>query len=174
LTGHFVPEMMYLSHLEILNLDGNKIMGKIDSHVGNLTKLKEIDLDNNHLTGTIPEEMFKLANLRVLDLNDNYLSGTISSRIGELMRLEFVQLHNNDFTGTLPSSVGRLSNMSMLTLSGNSISGEIGEEVCALRQKNLDRLVADCASYDQRVNCPSDCCTHCFVRYDKLNKDKTP
>jgi len=83
LTGHFVPEMMYLSHLEILNLDGNKIMGKIDSHVGNLTKLKETDLDNNHLTGTIPEEMFKLANLSVLDLNDNYLSGTISSRIGE-------------------------------------------------------------------------------------------
>jgi hypothetical protein len=47
--------------------------------IGNLSKLREIDLGNSSLSGTIPTELGRILSLENLDLEHNLLTGSILS-----------------------------------------------------------------------------------------------
>ncbi|XP_010557993.1 PREDICTED: receptor-like kinase TMK3 isoform X1 [Tarenaya hassleriana] len=75
LTGS-IDVLTLISSLEVLWLQGNQFSGPIPESVGNLTLLKDLDLNGNKLVGLIPQSLADLL-LDRLDLNNNLLMGPI-------------------------------------------------------------------------------------------------
>ena len=61
--------------------------------------LQAINLRGNRLTGTIGPELFTMLPLSELDLGDNMLTGTIPGALGFLPTLTSVLLDGNDLEG---------------------------------------------------------------------------
>ena len=59
----------------ILDLGSLKLAGSITPHIGNLTFLKVLNLENNSFTHEIPSEIGRLRRLQVLALNNNSIGG---------------------------------------------------------------------------------------------------
>ncbi|PNX74043.1 kinase-like protein, partial [Trifolium pratense] len=97
-----------------LNLEGHELHGSLSPHVGNLSLLKNLNLQNNSFYGEIPQE---------LDISENHLSGDIPTTIGECISLEYLYLQGNSFNGTIPSSFASLKEH--LNVSFNMLDGEV-------------------------------------------------
>ncbi|KAI4386178.1 hypothetical protein MLD38_004133 [Melastoma candidum] len=104
LSGHLVPELGKLEHLQYLELYKNNIQGTIPSELGNLKSLISLDLYNNNLTGTIPRSLGKLKSLVFLRLNDNKLNGPIPRELAGISSLKVVDVSRNDLCGTIPTT----------------------------------------------------------------------
>jgi len=142
-----ISELMSgLNNLEVLNLEGNDIMGSIPTEIAMLDGLVKLDLSNQKhgLEGIIPEEIsnmkylqhlvlagnklgknippiFGLEYLKVLDLSSNALSGSIPTEIGRLLdTVENLNLSNNKLNEFIPSELGKLPENSLVYLSGNT------------------------------------------------------
>ncbi len=97
--------------LEELNLSNNSIGGALQSQVGNLKKLKILNLSNNKFTG-VPAEVGQLKNLEILNLSNNQLTG-LPNELANLSNLKFLDLTGNEYSEAdlakikvgLPSSV---------------------------------------------------------------------
>ena len=70
--------------MQILDLKMNGLGGTIPVGIGELTQLRELNLNGNNFHGTIPEELGDLTELRVLNLGGaveanrtRYLTGTL-------------------------------------------------------------------------------------------------
>ncbi|KAF7831512.1 leucine-rich repeat protein 1-like [Senna tora] len=104
LSGHLVPELGRLEHLQYLELYKNNIQGTIPPELGNLKSLVSLDLYNNNISGTIPPSLGKLKSLVFLRLNDNRLTGPIPRELAGISSLKVVDVSNNDLCGTIPTS----------------------------------------------------------------------
>ncbi|KAL3035545.1 hypothetical protein AAZX31_02G258300 [Glycine max] len=124
LSGHLVPELGKLEHLQYLylirrydypknvsdmvrpytELYKNNIQGTIPPELGSLKSLVSLDLYNNNISGTIPPSLGKLKNLVFLRLNDNRLTGPIPKELSAVSSLKVVDVSNNDLCGTIPTS----------------------------------------------------------------------
>lgn len=104
LSGHLVPDLGKLEHLQYLELYKNNIQGTIPSELGNLKNLISLDLYNNNISGTIPAELGKLKSLVFLRLNDNKLKGSIPRELAKISSLKVVDVSNNNLCGTIPTS----------------------------------------------------------------------
>ncbi|XP_039129254.1 leucine-rich repeat protein 1-like [Dioscorea cayenensis subsp. rotundata] len=104
LSGHLVPELGKLEHLQYLELYKNNIKGTIPAELGNLKSLISLDLYNNNISGTIPPSLGKLKSLVFLRLNDNQLSGSIPRELVGVPSLKVVDVSNNNLCGTIPTS----------------------------------------------------------------------
>ncbi|XWS22330.1 hypothetical protein CRYUN_Cryun29cG0024600 [Craigia yunnanensis] len=60
-----------------VNLAKKNLVGTISPAFGNLTALKNLNLNDNKLTGRIPDGLTKLSSLQLLDVSNNNLSGHI-------------------------------------------------------------------------------------------------
>ena len=112
-------------HLEYLRLRG--FDGTIPIELGNLRKIKYLDIADNDLTGTIPRNLFKrLDILRQADLSDNVLSGTIpDSLFWHDRKLESLNLSDNQLTGSIPERISLLTSLKEFRMSNNQIGGKI-------------------------------------------------
>ncbi|MBV5313406.1 MAG: C10 family peptidase [Prolixibacteraceae bacterium] len=119
-------EIGKLINLESLSI---KADGNIPKAIGNLTKLRTLDLSGGSLTGAIPDEIYSLTNLEELVLNNNQLSGSISSKIGQLTKLKRVSLWKNQLSGQLPVQIGNLVNLTDFYIAENQFSGLIPESI---------------------------------------------
>ncbi|GAU21616.1 hypothetical protein TSUD_250990, partial [Trifolium subterraneum] len=54
LSGHLVPELGKLEHLQYLRLNDNRLTGPIPRELVAISSLKVVDVSNNDLCGTIP------------------------------------------------------------------------------------------------------------------------
>lgn len=104
LSGHLVPELGKLEHLQYLELYKNTIQGTIPAEIGNLKSLISLDLYNNNITGNIPSSLGKLKSLVFLRLNDNHLTGRIPRELTGASSLKVVDVSNNNLCGTIPTS----------------------------------------------------------------------
>ncbi|KAK8598396.1 hypothetical protein V6N13_094367 [Hibiscus sabdariffa] len=104
LSGHLVPELGKLQHLQYLELYKNNIQGTIPTELGNLKSLISLDLYNNNISGTVPPSLGKLKSLVFLRLNDNRLTGPIPRELVGVSSLKVVDVSNNDLCGTIPTS----------------------------------------------------------------------
>ncbi|OIW02787.1 hypothetical protein TanjilG_29563 [Lupinus angustifolius] len=104
LSGHLVPELGKLEHLQYLELYKNNIHGVIPPELGNLKNLISLDLYNNNISGTVPPSLGNLKNLVFLRLNDNRLTGPIPKELVGLPNLKVVDVSSNDLCGTIPTS----------------------------------------------------------------------
>ncbi|KAL3923504.1 MAG: hypothetical protein SGILL_001618, partial [Bacillariaceae sp.] len=135
------------NYVQILNLDGNRLGGRVDDAptllnaieeysaanndmFGNLPRsfvrggsLRSLDLSNNEISGSIPDASDN-SNLRLLNLESNRLAGRIPTRVGNFQSLESLNVAENRLTGTLPSQLFNVP-LTELALGGNSLEGTI-------------------------------------------------
>ncbi|XP_051141923.1 leucine-rich repeat protein 1-like [Andrographis paniculata] len=104
LSGHLVPELGKLEHLEYLELYRNNIQGSIPSELGKLKKLISLDLYNNNISGKIPPSLGNLKSLVFLRLNDNQLTGPIPRTLASVSSLKVVDVSNNNLCGPIPTT----------------------------------------------------------------------
>ena len=118
--------------VQFLRLSRLRLDGSIPSKLGDLTKLKRLNLEQNRLTGSIPGELGDLANLTRLNLGRNRLSGSIPGDLGDLSNLKTLRLSSNRLTGAIPAKLGGLASLTELSLNGNRLDGAIPSQLGSL------------------------------------------
>jgi len=185
------------SKLEYIDIGSNQFTGTISSSWGAMKQLRVLTLYNNFFTGTLPKDILSLHTLSLselsvgmneltgviptlnpststssklgyLNLGTNQLGGSIQSDFGNVFSsLESLILWQNQLTGSIPSSIGNIQSLEMFQLPYNNIIGVMPEEICDLRDDNLDILSSDCKSLidDMPVKVTCNCCTTCYSGY---------
>ncbi len=116
--------------------------GSLHAALGNLHKLRSLNLGRAGLTGTIPPELGNLKELTLLSLRGyslnvrpenriytNTFSGQIPPELGQMTSLEDLWLEGNQLTGSIPEELGNLSNLETLLIDENFLTGSIPEEL---------------------------------------------
>ncbi|XP_039170370.1 probable LRR receptor-like serine/threonine-protein kinase At3g47570 [Eucalyptus grandis] len=126
----------------VLDLRSQGLFGSISPHIGNLSFLGEMWLQNNsfnqeippqlggcaaynELTGEIPRELGSLLKIREFALDRNNLTGSMPSSIGNLSSLEILFLSENNLSGSIPQVLGHLKNLQFIGFAANRVSGTI-------------------------------------------------
>nr|XP_029120150.1 putative receptor-like protein kinase At3g47110 [Elaeis guineensis] len=138
LTGSISPHIGNLSTLRFLCLQDNHFTGTLPDQLGNLLHLQVLNVSSNFIGGAIPSNMSKSSNLITLDLSANNISGGIPAELGLLSKIQVLKLGSNQLTEGIPSSMGNLSSLTTLDLGTNMLSGSIPTELGRLR--NLKQL----------------------------------
>nr|DAD29927.1 TPA_asm: hypothetical protein HUJ06_031395 [Nelumbo nucifera] len=124
-----IGDLPYLRELAFTDLDimisGTTFSGPIPGFLGQLNKLKNLDLSSNQLSGPIPASLGRLENLRYLILSDNQLSGSIPGSLRQLKNLDLLNLSGNHLSGPIPASLSDLKKLTTLDLSSNKLTGSI-------------------------------------------------
>ncbi|CAI0556675.1 unnamed protein product [Linum tenue] len=133
ISGKIPPEIAWLKNLRVLNLTGNNLVGEIPD-LSFLTKLEVLDLSLNFFSGRIPAWVGNLTSLKMLALGQNkYLKGEIPASIGNLKNLTYLFLANSHLVGPIPDAIFELEALGTLDLSRNKISGEFPKSISKLR-----------------------------------------
>ena len=117
------------THVVRLRLPANGLRGPIPAAIGQLSKLRNLQVQTNALTGGIPPEIGQLAELEVLSLFLNQLSGSIPREVGALTALTSFGLGENDLSGPLPAELGRLTRLEQFDVNGNRVEGALPPEL---------------------------------------------
>ena len=173
LDGALPVEIGQMEHLQILDLQQNKLQGTLPPEWGQfgLPALKTLRLDQNNLEGEIPWEWCNLGSMTHLQdmiLANNAFSGAIPKCLSQLKSLENFSVLNNVMTGKLPSGLGDLLELRTLHLAGNGFIGELPGSVCTLAESRmLTETSTDCMNdaSNHFVQCP--CCTTCCDGNDR-------
>lgn len=161
IQGHLLYSAFYrLSKLRSIHLYRSSISGSIPDSIYNLGSLQVLRLSSNMMTGTIGTAIGNLLNVESLWLSGNSFTSTLPTELGNLHRLDTLYIHKNKFVGEIPSELGRLTKLEEATFHGNEFTGSMPDEVCALVDRSLFFLHADCREGSkQYLQC--DCCTGC-------------
>ncbi|XP_047959238.1 receptor kinase-like protein Xa21 [Salvia hispanica] len=139
LVGSLSPHIGNLSFLRTINLQNNTFRGPIPQEIGHLRRLQMIEFSNNSLGGGIPTNLSRCINLNYLNLIDNELTGVIVPEIASLVNLRHLGLSKNMLSGTIPPFLGNLTDLLQLSLVTCLFQGEIPESLAKLQR--LQRLV---------------------------------
>ena len=125
-TGRlYIPHIGNLSFLRNLTLQNNSFHNEIPPQIGHLGRLQVFTLQNNTLGGNIPSNLSYCTNLIRLDLSYNDLSGEIPAKLGTLSMLHYFIIHQNNLTGSIPPSLGNLSYLEVFSIGSNNLGGII-------------------------------------------------
>ncbi|XP_031115790.1 probable LRR receptor-like serine/threonine-protein kinase At3g47570 [Ipomoea triloba] len=134
LVGLVPSHIGNLSFLKALDLQNNSFSGDIPQTIGHLHRLQFLLLNNNSFNGFIPSNISVCKNLQVLDFSRNNLAGNIPSEIGTLTNLRFLSFYHNNISGKIPHSLGNLTLLNTFALSFNTLFGEIPDSLCRLSE----------------------------------------
>ncbi|KAJ6303397.1 hypothetical protein OIU77_017300 [Salix suchowensis] len=123
--GAFPSLLRDQNHLELLELDQNKLEGHIPKWFMNTSTmtLESLSLAGNFLTGF--EQSFEILpwnKLRSLNLHSNKLHGSLPTPPPAIFDYK---VSNNQFTGEIPKVFCNLASLSVLELSNNNLSGKL-------------------------------------------------
>ncbi|XP_008791706.2 putative receptor-like protein kinase At3g47110 [Phoenix dactylifera] len=138
LSGSISPHIGNLSALQFLYLQDNHFTGDLPDQLGNLARLQILNASSNLIGGAIPPNISKCSNLNTLDLALNTIYGKIPTDLGLLSELRVLKLGQNLLTGNIPPSIGNLSSLTTLNLGTNNLSGPIPSDLGRLQ--NLQEL----------------------------------
>lgn len=98
----------------------------LPEEVGYLSEVNDLRINSQKLTGEIPESLYKLSKLKNLYLQNNDLSGALSSKITDFTELESLYIdRNTNLSGSLPSNIGSMKKLKNINISQTSIGGSI-------------------------------------------------
>ncbi|PPS06122.1 hypothetical protein GOBAR_AA14525 [Gossypium barbadense] len=142
LEGFISPHVGNLSFLRSLQLQDNQLSGELPDQMWNLFRLRDLNMSQNSLYGVIPSNISKLTELRSLDLMTNKITGAVPEDLDQLVQLQVLNLGRNLFTGTIPASIANISSLQTLNLGTNNLTGAIPTELSHLRNlKELDLTI---------------------------------
>jgi len=162
LIGTIPLELVLLSSsLELLWMPDNYgLSGTIPEWIHHMKGLTSINLQKTNIGGEICSEFYTLERLESIRLNGCKFKGTISSNIDKMPNLKWFWIHENKFEGRIPDSIRNMKRLEGLSLYGNNfIRDDEMENICKLRDENLEHLWVDC---DNAKKCK--CCSKCFPR----------
>jgi Leucine-rich repeat (LRR) protein len=87
----------------------NNFTGKIPPEIGNLNKIKALNLSHNNLAGPIPPTFSRLKEIESLDLSYNKLEGEIPPQLTELYSLAVFNVAHNNLSGKTPARVAQFA-----------------------------------------------------------------
>lgn len=96
LQGALPETLGFLTNLEVLELQGNKITS-LPNEIQELTQLRSLNISNNNLKG-LPTSLFRSNSLIELIANKNAFSGSFFSTDDPLPHLQHLQLANNSIS----------------------------------------------------------------------------
>ena len=128
--------------VEAVRLKDNGLAGALPPELGELRRLRELDLgassytctdgvcqpdsDNgNQLTGPIPSEWIRLNRLRTFDLAANPVTGPLPEWRVWPRDLERLDLSGAQLTGGIPANLGNAPQLQHLDLSNNALTGSV-------------------------------------------------
>ena len=128
--------------VEAVRLKDNGLAGALPPELGELGRLRELDLgassytctdgvcqpdsDNgNQLTGPIPSEWIGLNRLRTFDLAANPVTGPLPEWRVWPRDLERLDLSGTQLTGGIPANLGNAPQLQHLDLSNNALTGSV-------------------------------------------------
>lgn len=111
------------SDLQTLVLRENGHIGSIPYELGNLTRLKVMDLHKNNLNGSIPVSLGRISGLKSLDLSSNQLSGSIPNLT--FPAVSVLDLSQNHLSGSIPHTLLSCNSLLKIDLSHNRLSGPL-------------------------------------------------
>ncbi|GAB4847161.1 LRR receptor-like serine/threonine-protein kinase hsl2 [Ancistrocladus abbreviatus] len=117
-----------------LKLFNNSFSGELPAELGLHSKLNEFDVSTNEFSGPLPPNLCHRKNLRRLITFDNKFSGKLPQSLGDCNSLAYVRIFNNDFSGTLPSEFWRLPKLYFLELANNKFEGVIPQTISNVRR----------------------------------------
>nr|TKS02383.1 putative LRR receptor-like serine/threonine-protein kinas e [Populus alba] len=139
LTGSISPHIGNLSFLRSLHLQENQFTGVIPDQIGALFRLKVLNMSFNTINGPIPLNITNCLNLQILDLMQNEISGAIPEELSNLKSLEILKLGGNKLWGMIPPVIANISSLLTLDLVTNNLGGMIPADLGRLENlKHLD------------------------------------
>lgn len=126
-------------HITEIRMLFNNLNGELPRSLGNLSKLKVLELSFNKISGSLPTELGNLKELEVLALNGNFISGSIPSSIGELQNLKQLHLSSNQLTGSIPVSINTLTELEVFNVFQNELSGKV--PVALSKSRNIREFI---------------------------------
>jgi Leucine-rich repeat (LRR) protein len=98
-----------IRYITRIDFSCNNFTGEIPPEIGNLTKIKALNLSHNSLTGPIPSTFSNFKEIESLDLSYNKLDGEIPPRLTELFSLEVFSVAHNNLSGKTLARVAQFA-----------------------------------------------------------------
>ncbi|KAG6674543.1 hypothetical protein I3842_15G047700, partial [Carya illinoinensis] len=142
LKGSISPHIGNLSFLRSLQLQNNQFTGKLPAEIGNLFRLRVLNMSYNGIQGGLPSNINQLTELQVLDLMANNITGRVLEELTYLTKLEVLKLGRNHLYGAIPPAIGNLSSLTNINFGTNTLSGIIPGDLGRLPNlKELDLTI---------------------------------
>nr|XP_048330117.1 receptor-like protein 18 isoform X2 [Ziziphus jujuba var. spinosa] len=137
-TGSIPVSIGNLTKLKLLDLAENKLKD-FPKEIGNLKELEELWVETNALRGPFPLCIFNMSALRSLDFSENKLSGSLPDNIcHNLPNIQELLLFYNQFDGPIPSRWFQCKHLRTLSLAHNNFTVEVPTSIGNLT--NLKKL----------------------------------
>ncbi|XVF81446.1 hypothetical protein PTKIN_Ptkin15bG0155800 [Pterospermum kingtungense] len=140
-SGPLPSSLGELTKLKLINLRYNEFSGQIPSSLANLTQLTNLSLSYNSFSPGTLSWLGKQTKLTILDLVQANLYGEIPSSLGNLTLLTYLSLDSNQLMGPIPFWLGNLTRLTALYLGGNKLQGQVPKSIFNL--VNLEALYLD-------------------------------
>ncbi|KNA17824.1 hypothetical protein SOVF_076430 [Spinacia oleracea] len=140
LIGAFPEKILQVPTLTSLDLSfNNKLQGTLpEFHMNG--SLEVLLLGGTNFSTTMPSSIGNLKKLRSIDIKGCQFHGSIPSSLGSLTLLESLDLSNHQFEGPVPKSLFQLTNLQILDLSTNKLNGTLKLAEILLSFKNLSHI----------------------------------
>ncbi|KAB2009225.1 hypothetical protein ES319_D10G152500v1 [Gossypium barbadense] len=127
--------------LSTLQLNDNKLEGKLPRSLANCTSLKILNLGNNTLHDTFPLWLGKLPRLMVLILRANRFYGPIKHLENNFPALDVLDIASNKFSGKLSIEFFQATHkLRSLKINGNNLEGKLPRSLANCRNLELVKL----------------------------------
>ncbi|CDP21679.1 unnamed protein product, partial [Coffea canephora] len=130
------------SELSILDLGGNRLIGRIRDDLSTLSKLRALSLSRNNFSGSIPSSLGNISSLQILSISRNNLGGNIPAEISRLSNLHVLELSSNKLLGAVPPQLYNISTLQIFSITNNLLTGQFPATV-GLTLPNLTLFLAD-------------------------------
>ncbi|KAF2617475.1 hypothetical protein F2Q68_00041385, partial [Brassica cretica] len=138
LKGRLPASLGNLTSLMRVSFRDNSLEGEIPGDIGRLNQVVELMLAVNKFSGVFPSEIYNLSSLELLTIRDNHLSGFLRPDSDKLLpNLRFLNMGGNYFKGAIPASLANISNLRILSLNANNLTGSIPSSFGKLQSLQL-------------------------------------